>query len=77
MHAISQRKRPLNMCILYTITIISLFFFSWLYFLKLLRLANLVLFQYYRDIYINLNRKVKVVMQLVDLYRPYVFFTGW
>ena len=27
MHAISQRKRPLNMCILYTITIISLFFF--------------------------------------------------
>ncbi|XP_050281044.1 fatty acyl-CoA reductase 3-like isoform X3 [Quercus robur] len=44
--------------------------------LKVLWLANLVLFQYYREIYINLNRKVKVVMRLVDLYKPYVFFTG-
>nr|XP_023895066.1 alcohol-forming fatty acyl-CoA reductase-like [Quercus suber] len=44
--------------------------------LKVLWLANLVLCQYYRGIYINLNRKVRVVMQLVDLYKPYVFFTS-
>ncbi|KAK7849067.1 alcohol-forming fatty acyl-CoA reductase-like [Quercus suber] len=44
--------------------------------LKVLWLANLVLCQYYRGIYINHNRKVRVVMRLVDLYKPYVFFTG-
>ena len=42
----------------------------------MLWLANLVLCHYYRGIYINLNRKVRVVMRLVDLYKPYVFFTG-
>ncbi|KAK7814922.1 putative fatty acyl-coa reductase 4 [Quercus suber] len=42
--------------------------------LKVLWLANLVLCQYYRGIYINHNRKVRVVMRLVDLYKPYVFF---
>ncbi|KAM3692843.1 hypothetical protein ACJW31_08G119700 [Castanea mollissima] len=44
--------------------------------LKVLWLANLVLFQYYREIYITLNRKVEVLMRMVDLYKPYVFFAG-
>ncbi|XP_050281090.1 alcohol-forming fatty acyl-CoA reductase-like isoform X4 [Quercus robur] len=44
--------------------------------LKVLWLANLMLCQYYREIRINLNRKVRVVMRMVDLYKPYAFFTG-
>ncbi|KAM3741403.1 hypothetical protein ACB098_08G174500 [Castanea mollissima] len=44
--------------------------------LKVLWLANVVLCQYCRGICINLNRKVRLVMRLVDLYKPYVFFTG-
>ena len=35
-----------------------------------------MLCQYSRDVYIDLNRKVKVGMRLVELYKPYVFFTG-
>uniref|UniRef100_A0A7N2MTN6 Fatty acyl-CoA reductase n=1 Tax=Quercus lobata TaxID=97700 RepID=A0A7N2MTN6_QUELO len=35
--------------------------------LKVLWLANLVLFQYYGDMYITLNRKVEVLMRMVDL----------
>ncbi|XP_030937157.1 probable fatty acyl-CoA reductase 4 isoform X3 [Quercus lobata] len=44
--------------------------------LKVLWLANLMLCQYYREIRINLNRKVRVVMRMVDLYKPYAFFTA-
>ena len=39
-------------------------------------LANEVLCQYYRDMYIDRKRKVALGMRLVELYEPYVFFTG-
>ncbi|GMY15843.1 alcohol-forming fatty acyl-CoA reductase-like [Fagus crenata] len=44
--------------------------------LKVLWLVNEVLWQYYRDVYIDSNRKVKLVMRLAELYKPYVFFIG-
>ncbi|KAK4607730.1 hypothetical protein RGQ29_001521 [Quercus rubra] len=44
--------------------------------LKVLWLANEVLCQYHRDICIDRKRKVALGMRLVELYKPYVFFTG-
>ncbi|WJX68929.1 alcohol-forming fatty acyl-CoA reductase [Trifolium repens] len=44
--------------------------------LKGLEMANTVLCQYFRGIYLDLNRKISTVMRLVDLYLPYLFFNG-
>uniref|UniRef100_A0A6N2LKQ8 Fatty acyl-CoA reductase C-terminal domain-containing protein n=1 Tax=Salix viminalis TaxID=40686 RepID=A0A6N2LKQ8_SALVM len=44
--------------------------------LKALQLLNMLLFKTYQDLYTALDRKVKLVMRLVDLYKPYVFFEG-
>ncbi|KAJ6985906.1 hypothetical protein NC653_023743 [Populus alba x Populus x berolinensis] len=44
--------------------------------LKALQLFNTLLFKKYQDLYTVLDRRVKLVMRLVDLYKPYVFFEG-
>ncbi|XP_057458031.1 alcohol-forming fatty acyl-CoA reductase-like [Lotus japonicus] len=44
--------------------------------LKGLKLANTTFCQYFKGTYLELNRKIQVVMRLVELYRPYLFFSG-
>ncbi|KAJ6717049.1 MALE STERILITY PROTEIN 2-RELATED [Salix koriyanagi] len=44
--------------------------------LHALQLLNILLFKTYQDLCTDLDRKVKLVMRLVDLYKPYVFFEG-
>ncbi|XP_027927126.1 fatty acyl-CoA reductase 3-like [Vigna unguiculata] len=44
--------------------------------LKGLELANTALCQYFRGTYLELHRKIQVVMRMVELYRPYMFFKG-
>ncbi|KAJ1440661.1 hypothetical protein SESBI_01727 [Sesbania bispinosa] len=44
--------------------------------LKGLELANAVFCQYFQGMYLDINRKIHIVMRLVDLYKPYVFFSG-
>ncbi|TXG73647.1 hypothetical protein EZV62_002226 [Acer yangbiense] len=44
--------------------------------LKGLELMNLVFRQYFKDIYTNSDRKIKLVMRLAELYKPYMFFQG-
>ncbi|CAK7329346.1 unnamed protein product [Dovyalis caffra] len=44
--------------------------------LKALQFFNAILFHKYQDLHTGLDRKVKLVMRLVDLYKPYVFFEG-
>ncbi|PNX78109.1 fatty acyl-CoA reductase 3-like protein [Trifolium pratense] len=44
--------------------------------LKGLKLVNLALCQYFEGTYLELNRKIQVVMRLAELYRPYLFFKG-
>ncbi|KAK2424135.1 fatty acyl-CoA reductase [Trifolium repens] len=44
--------------------------------LKGLEVANTILCQYFRGRYLELNRKISIVMRLVDLYLPYLFFNG-
>ncbi|KAG6763074.1 hypothetical protein POTOM_033606 [Populus tomentosa] len=44
--------------------------------LKALQLFNTLLFKKYQDLYTVLDRRVKLVMRLGDLYKPYVFFEG-
>ncbi|WJX73694.1 alcohol-forming fatty acyl-CoA reductase [Trifolium repens] len=44
--------------------------------LKGLKLVNSALCQYFQGTYVDLNRKIQIVMRLVELYRPYLFFKG-
>ncbi|KAJ1390237.1 hypothetical protein SESBI_37599 [Sesbania bispinosa] len=44
--------------------------------LKGLELANEMLCQYFQEIYLDLKRKIRTTMRLVDLYKPYLFFNG-
>ncbi|KAL2331938.1 hypothetical protein Fmac_019519 [Flemingia macrophylla] len=44
--------------------------------LKGLKLANAALCQYFLATYLELHKKIQVVMRLVELYRPYMFFDG-
>ncbi|XP_027343512.1 fatty acyl-CoA reductase 3-like [Abrus precatorius] len=44
--------------------------------LKGLKLANTAFCKYFEGTYLELNRKIQVVMRLVELYRPYMFFDG-
>ncbi|XP_062083102.1 fatty acyl-CoA reductase 3-like [Humulus lupulus] len=48
----------------------------YLLFLKGLELVNTAFCQYFQGKYLDLSRKIKYVMRLVDLYRPYLFFKG-
>ncbi|KDP34802.1 hypothetical protein JCGZ_10582 [Jatropha curcas] len=41
-----------------------------------LKLANTISCDYFQGTYNNLNRKIKRVMRLVELYQPYLFFHG-
>ncbi|XP_065869018.1 alcohol-forming fatty acyl-CoA reductase-like [Euphorbia lathyris] len=43
---------------------------------KGLQLANTVMFQKYQDLCTYLDRKIKLVMRLVQLYKPYILFEG-
>ncbi|KAJ1440663.1 hypothetical protein SESBI_01730 [Sesbania bispinosa] len=36
----------------------------------------LLLLKYFQGTYLDLNRKIQIVMRLVDLYKPYLFFNG-
>ncbi|XP_054789965.1 fatty acyl-CoA reductase 3-like [Prosopis cineraria] len=51
-------------------------FIRYMLLLKGLDLANKAFCQYFRGMYLDLNRKIQIVMRLVDLYRPYLFFNG-
>ncbi|GLT63855.1 hypothetical protein SLA2020_363870 [Shorea laevis] len=44
--------------------------------LKGLHLVNTICCQYYREVYTRLDQKIKLVMRLVGLYKPYAFFKG-
>ncbi|GMN61092.1 hypothetical protein TIFTF001_030178 [Ficus carica] len=48
----------------------------YLLFLKGLEWVNTAFCQYFQGMYLDLNRKIKFVMRLVELYRPYLFFKG-
>ncbi|KAG8371184.1 hypothetical protein BUALT_Bualt13G0060600 [Buddleja alternifolia] len=45
--------------------------------LKGLQIVNTACCQYFRGLYLDLCRKIKFVMRLVELYRPYLFFKGY
>ncbi|KAF7823251.1 fatty acyl-CoA reductase 3-like [Senna tora] len=51
-------------------------FIRYMLLLKGLELANTAFCQYFRGVYLDLNRKIQIVMRLVDLYKPYLFFNG-
>ncbi|KAL2557403.1 Fatty acyl-CoA reductase 3 [Forsythia ovata] len=44
--------------------------------LKGLQIVNAACCQYFRGKYLDLYRKIKFVMRLIDLYGPYLFFKG-
>ncbi|XP_065865472.1 alcohol-forming fatty acyl-CoA reductase-like [Euphorbia lathyris] len=44
--------------------------------LKALQVANIVVLKKYEEMYRGLDRKMKIVMRLVELYKPYVLFEG-
>ncbi|XP_061342398.1 fatty acyl-CoA reductase 3-like [Gastrolobium bilobum] len=44
--------------------------------LKGLELVNAAFCQYFQGMYLDINRKINIVMRLVDLYKPYLFFSG-
>ncbi|KAI3420532.1 Fatty acyl-CoA reductase [Psidium guajava] len=48
----------------------------YLLWLKGLELANAAFCKYFQGTYMDLNRKIKFVMRLIELYRPYLFFKG-
>jgi fatty acyl-CoA reductase len=50
--------------------------FFFLFNSQALQLFNILLFKKYQDVYTVLDRRVKLVMRLADLYKPYVFFEG-
>ncbi|RYR55045.1 hypothetical protein Ahy_A06g030296 [Arachis hypogaea] len=51
-------------------------FIHYLFWLKGLELANIAFCRYFQRTYQELNRKIQIVMRLVELYRPYLFFNG-
>lgn len=51
-------------------------FIRYLLMLKGLEIANTALCQYFKGTYLDLKRKIQIVMRLVDLYKPYLFFKG-
>nr|XP_025657507.1 fatty acyl-CoA reductase 3-like [Arachis hypogaea] len=51
-------------------------FIHYLFWLKGLELANIAFCRYFQRTYQELNRKIEIVMRLVELYRPYLFFNG-
>ncbi|MED6205249.1 hypothetical protein PIB30_016042 [Stylosanthes scabra] len=51
-------------------------FIHYLFWLKGLELANSAFCKYFQGTYQELNRKIQIVMRLVELYRPYLFFNG-
>ncbi|RDX92870.1 hypothetical protein CR513_24942, partial [Mucuna pruriens] len=44
--------------------------------LKGLELVNAVFCQYFQGTYLDIKRKINIVMRLINLYKPYVFFNG-
>ncbi|CAN6560042.1 unnamed protein product [Malus baccata var. baccata] len=48
----------------------------YLLFLKGLEVVNAAFCQYFKGTYVDVSRKIKFVMRLVELYRPYLFFKG-
>ncbi|XP_057456001.1 fatty acyl-CoA reductase 3-like [Lotus japonicus] len=44
--------------------------------LKGLELVNTAFCQYFQGMYLDIHRKIHIVMRLVDLYKPYLFFNG-
>ncbi|KAK4482691.1 hypothetical protein RD792_009858 [Penstemon davidsonii] len=50
--------------------------FHYLIPLKILGLVNTASCQYFEDAYVDLSRKVKFLMRLVQLFKPYLFFKG-
>ncbi|WRX28781.1 Fatty acyl-CoA reductase, partial [Theobroma cacao] len=43
---------------------------------KVLYLVNILNCQYFRQVYMDLNRKIKLVMRFAEVYKPYAFFKG-
>nr|XP_016508882.1 PREDICTED: fatty acyl-CoA reductase 3-like [Nicotiana tabacum] len=44
--------------------------------LMILKLANLILCQYFKTLHSNLERKINRAIRLAELYKPYLFFKG-
>ncbi|KAL2593830.1 hypothetical protein AAZV13_12G151200 [Glycine max] len=44
--------------------------------LKGLELVNAASCQYFQKMYLDFNRKIRTVLRLVELYKPYLFFNG-
>uniref|UniRef100_A0A5B7BPA9 Fatty acyl-CoA reductase n=1 Tax=Davidia involucrata TaxID=16924 RepID=A0A5B7BPA9_DAVIN len=44
--------------------------------LKGLELVNAAFCQYFQGLYLDLHRRIKFVMRLIELYKPYLFFKG-
>ncbi|KAM7528100.1 hypothetical protein LguiB_031510 [Lonicera macranthoides] len=44
--------------------------------LKVFKVVNIILCQFFEGTYKDLYRKIKFVMRLVELYEPYLFFKG-
>lgn len=51
-------------------------FIRYMLLLKGLEIANSALCEYFRETYLDLNGKIRTIMRLADLYRPYLFFSG-
>ncbi|KAL4394400.1 hypothetical protein AHAS_Ahas02G0148200 [Arachis hypogaea] len=51
-------------------------FVHYVFWLKGLELANIAFCRYFQRTHEELNRKIQIVMRLVELYRPYLFFNG-
>ncbi|KAL0437022.1 UNVERIFIED_CONTAM: Alcohol-forming fatty acyl-CoA reductase [Sesamum radiatum] len=51
--------------------------FRYLLPLKGLQIVNTACCQYFESLYVELRRKIKFVMRLVELYGPYLFFKGY
>ncbi|XP_017980231.1 PREDICTED: fatty acyl-CoA reductase 1 isoform X1 [Theobroma cacao] len=60
-------------------TVNGFFLYMWIKYvfpLKVLYLVNILNCQYFRQVYMDLNRKIKLVMRFAEVYKPYAFFKG-
>ncbi|XP_017980749.1 PREDICTED: probable fatty acyl-CoA reductase 4 isoform X1 [Theobroma cacao] len=72
-----QRVKVRKLTVLSTIN--GYFLYMWTKYvfpLKVLYLVNILSCQYFRQVYMDLNRKIKFAMRLAEFYKPYAFFKG-
>ncbi|KAL9236021.1 hypothetical protein vseg_010735 [Gypsophila vaccaria] len=63
--------------VLSNIFIFELILFLWIFLIgKVLNLANVMGSRSFQQVLVNVHKKLNIVMKLVELYRPYLFFKG-